>query len=421
MRKVPLIACRRSGGIACHLRKQRVPQILALLGRHAARESARARGSSCFCSGESCSIFRDSCGSAPAARRQVLKRSLFCMKRSCSSGGMSRRFSTHFGGKPAMPRRFGWLSPRRRCSASAALLRLFRGVRRFLLRAPSWPAAPKLTPLRRGSAAPQAPSSKPAKPGANASPRRFNYAASIAIAGAGRCGCFSDWLARGGSQFGKRIEIGQHVVVLQHAQILDGVELFLSLAAAVDRSCRIRRGSFANPHAQRNKQRHRKCQPRLRHKPPKPSPARLGGHALAHARVEAKRRLDRRHLVQHAPKLAEFLGSRRGKPRNRRDVLPPCGARRNSPGGPDTRSIPFETSSHFMTAFLPPRDAALALAHQAAPVAPAGSHTPGTAAISARFPSTPESSRSPRNPSLHIYAAKRPRVAFPAAIQSPAG
>src|SRR5579864_3162325 len=73
-----------------------------------------------------------------------------------------------------------------------------------------------------------------------------------------------------------------------------------------------------------------------------------------------------------------------------------------------------------MMAFLLLRDAPPA-GPQVVPVAPAGSHMPGKAAILTRFPSSPELLKSLHNPSPRIYAAKPPRAASRAVQGSRAG
>ena len=148
---------------------------------------------------------------------------------------------------------------------------------------------------------------------------------------------------------------------------------------------------------------------------PEPALPRLGSYALPHARVKTKRRLDRRHLVQQHRHLAHLL--RAGPASRAAREMSFHFARSAEFARPSRYAISsFETSSHFMMAFLPPRAAPLA-APQAAPVAPAGFRKRETTATSARFPSNPKSWRSLRNPSLRTYAAARRRVAFPAARQ----
>src|ERR1700733_7261529 len=82
---------------------------------------------------------------------------------------------------------------------------------------------------------------------------------------------------------------------------------------------------------------------------------------------------------------------------------------------------PFEISSHdFMMAFLPLRVAPQAGLPEG-PVARAESRRRETAAILARLPSNPKLPQFLRNPSLHTYAAKPPRVAFQEVTKSPGG
>src|ERR1700728_710261 len=82
---------------------------------------------------------------------------------------------------------------------------------------------------------------------------------------------------------------------------------------------------------------------------------------------------------------------------------------------------PFEISSHdFMMDLLPLRVAPQPGSPEE-PVAPAESRRRETAAILGRLPSNPKLPQFLRNPSLHTYAAKPPRVAFQEATKSPGG
>src|SRR5208282_241266 len=105
---------------------------------------------------------------------------------------------------------------------------------------------------------------------------------------------------------GEDIRLAQQVIVLEHIQMLDHLKFLIF--------CRGTRGFVAqrssNPNAQRQEQRHRKGQPRLRYQPPEPCRLRFSSDPLPQARVESERRLVDRHFVENGPELAKLSGAR---------------------------------------------------------------------------------------------------------------
>src|SRR5580700_7939981 len=116
----PLTAWRRSGVISCHFGSSSYFTLLRSSGDNRSHFRSRPRRAS-LCSGvrlfHFCRFWRICC-CFPGGR--LWKRSLFCIKRSCSAGGLSRRFSTHFGGSPAIPRALVWPLPLAACSFPTA-------------------------------------------------------------------------------------------------------------------------------------------------------------------------------------------------------------------------------------------------------------------------------------------------------------
>src|SRR5208282_504458 len=131
------------------------------------------------------------------------------MKRCCCSGGMSRSFSTHFGGKPSIPRAFGWpFAPpfASRLCCCATILRSRHSRRRSPSCARTVCAA---NPVRSARKSPKVIA------------RCRKYIPPLVVAfRAARQLLFRRLHVRR-SQLRQRIHLGDHVVVLKHAQILD--------------------------------------------------------------------------------------------------------------------------------------------------------------------------------------------------------